>query len=93
MLKFMVYKSLVHPVLEYSSPVWGPLLSQALDTVQRRAAYWILSNYNWIYYVELSRMANFSQTSSFCQTINLLQNGSPLSTPQKQFFYPRTIRD
>ena len=43
----MVYKSLVHPVLEYSSPVWGPLLSQALDTVQRRAAYWVLSNYNW----------------------------------------------
>ena len=36
-----LYKSLVHPVLEYAAPVWNPLLVKdvlALERVQRRAS-------------------------------------------------------
>ena len=41
---------MVCPILEYCSTVWDPHLlkdNNKLEKVQRRAARWITSNYNW----------------------------------------------
>ena len=48
-LKEMAYKTLVHPLVEYSSSVWSPYTKSniaRLETVQRRAARWTLSEYS-----------------------------------------------
>ena len=48
-VKSTAYLSLVHPILEYSSPVWDPYLLadiQSIEKVQRRAARWVSSDYS-----------------------------------------------
>ena len=45
----MAYKTLVRPIVEYSSTVWSPNTDQNIDTlemIQRRAAGWTLHNYS-----------------------------------------------
>ena len=40
----------MRPILEYASPVWDPYQKEsinALEKVQRRAARWIVNNYNF----------------------------------------------
>ena len=48
-VKERCYKSLVRPVLEYSSIVWGPFRKQNIDKiemVEKRAATFVFGNYN-----------------------------------------------
>ncbi|MCG8048091.1 MAG: hypothetical protein JAY66_20795 [Candidatus Thiodiazotropha taylori] len=48
-LREMAYKTLVRPLVEYSSPVWSPYTQTNIDKlemVQRRAARWTLHNYS-----------------------------------------------
>ena len=48
-LREMAYKTLIRPLVEYSSPVWGPNTKTNIDKVemvQRRAARWTLHNYS-----------------------------------------------
>jgi len=54
MLKSRAPLSLVHPILEYASTVWDPYTikdSDQLEKVQRSAAQWVCSNYDWKYSV------------------------------------------
>ena len=49
-VKCMAYTHLVRPMLEYASCVWDPYYDKdinALEMVQRRAARWVTSNYDW----------------------------------------------
>ena len=46
----MAYTHLVRPLLEYALCVWDPYLAKdinAIEMVQRRAARWVTSNYDW----------------------------------------------
>ena len=48
-LREMAYKTLVRPLVEYSSTVWSPYTDQTIDKlemIQRRAARWTLDNYS-----------------------------------------------
>ena len=48
-LREMAYKTLVRPLVEYSSSVWSPYTKSniaRLEMVQRRAARWTLSEYS-----------------------------------------------
>ena len=48
-LREMAYKTLVRPLVEYSSSVWSPYTKSniaRLEMVQRRAAHWTLSEYS-----------------------------------------------
>ena len=48
-LREMAYKTLVRPLMEYSSTVWSPYTNQNIDRlemIQRRAARWTLHNYS-----------------------------------------------
>ena len=48
-LREMAYKTLVRPLVEYSSSVWSPYTKSKitrLEMVQRRAAHWTLSEYS-----------------------------------------------
>ena len=49
-VKEAAYKGLVHPVLDYGSSVWDPpgvVLQEELERVQKRAARFVTSNYNY----------------------------------------------
>ena len=46
----MAYLSLVRPSLEYTASAWDPYLIKditAIEKIQRRAARWVTSNYDW----------------------------------------------
>ena len=46
------YKGFIRPVLEYASTAWDPhqsYLQEKLEKVQKRAARFIISNYNYEY--------------------------------------------
>ena len=48
-VKATAYISLVRPILEYASSAWDPHLLKdiySIDQIQRRAARWVLQNYN-----------------------------------------------
>ena len=45
----MAYKTLIRPLVEYSSPVWSPYTktnNDKIEMVQRQAARWTLHNYS-----------------------------------------------
>ena len=49
LIKATAYISLVRPILEYASSAWDPHLLKdiySIDQIQRRAARWVLQNYN-----------------------------------------------
>ena len=49
-VKETAYKGLVHPVLEYGSPVWDPpsaVLQEELESVQKHGARFVTGNYNY----------------------------------------------
>ena len=49
-VKEAAYKGLVRPVLDYGSSVWDPpgvVLQEELESVQKRAARFVTSNYNY----------------------------------------------
>ena len=49
-VKLQAYKGLIRPVLEYASTAWDPhqsYLQEKLEKVQKRAARFITSNYNY----------------------------------------------
>jgi hypothetical protein len=49
-VKLQAYKGLIRPVLEYASTAWDPhqsYLQEKLQKVQKRAARFITSNYNY----------------------------------------------
>ena len=49
-VKEAAYKGLVHPVLDYGSSIWdipGVVLQEELESVQKRAAWFVTSNYNY----------------------------------------------
>ena len=49
-IKCMAYLSLVRPSLEYAASAWDPFLIKditAIEKIQRRAACWVTSNYDW----------------------------------------------
>ena len=49
-VKCMAYCSLVRPTLEYASAAWDPYLVKditAIESIQRRAARWVTSNFDW----------------------------------------------
>ena len=49
-IKCMAYLSLVQPSLEYAASAWDPYLIKditAIKKIQRRAARWVTSNYDW----------------------------------------------
>ena len=48
-IKEVAYKTLVRPILEYSSPVWSPYTKpniHRIEMVQRRAARWTLGRFS-----------------------------------------------
>jgi len=48
-VKASAYLTIIHPVLEYAASVWDPHQQNdilLLEKIQRRAAQWVLSNYN-----------------------------------------------
>ena len=50
-VKDACYKSMVRPILEYSSTVWSPFTKKnitMIESVQRRAAIFVTSNYQQI---------------------------------------------
>ena len=50
-IKSKAYFTFVHPILEYTSPVWDPHLVKDCDQiekVQRAAAHWVMSDYSWL---------------------------------------------
>ena len=49
-IKSRTYLTLVHPILEYASPVWDPHLIKdclQIEKVQQAAACWVSSDYRW----------------------------------------------
>ena len=47
----LTYLGLIRPKLEYTSTVWDPYLLKditAIERIQRIAARWVKSNYNWV---------------------------------------------
>ena len=67
-LREMAYKTLVRPLVEYSSSVWGPYTKSniaRLEMVQRRAARWTLSDYSP--YASVTQMLQFLGWRSFEQ--------------------------
>ena len=49
-IKCMAYLCLVRPSLEYAASAWDPYLIKditAIEKIQRRAARWVTSNYDW----------------------------------------------
>ena len=96
-VKCIAYQSLVHLILEYSSPVWDPYLIkdiQALEKVQRRAARWVFSDYSWSSSVStmlnhlgwptLAERRLFTRLSTFYKIVY------NLSAPQMPSYYSTT---
>ena len=47
-VKETAYNTLVHPQLEYAAPVWEPFTKDKRCQLQRRAARWTISNYDYM---------------------------------------------
>ena len=59
-VKLLCYKTLVQPILEYSSPVWGNINRKGvekIESVQRRATKFIINNYSYELHYE-TRLIN-----------------------------------
>ena len=81
--KAKAYSSMVHPVLEYCSAVWDPHFHKdiyELEKVQRRAARWAISDYNW------SSSVTFMLELLQCPTLSNRRYASRL-----HMFYNNTI--
>ena len=98
-VKSLAFRSLVRPILEYSSPVWDPYLAkdiQALEKVQRRAAHWVMSDYSWsssvtvmldhLGWPTLAECRLFARLSTFYKIVHRL------SAPQLPSYFPTTNR-
>ena len=85
-----LYKSLVHPILEYCSPVWCPHLKKDLNTlekVQRQASKCALENIgqdmpyeehlNLLKWPTLEQRRLFSSLIECCKAINSLDGLDP----------------
>ena len=69
-VKCMAYTHLVRPMLEYALCVWDPYFNKdinALEMVQRRAARWITSNYDWQSGISISSTLEDLQWPSLSQ--------------------------
>ena len=71
----MAYKTLVRPLVEYSSSVWSPYTKSniaRLEMVQRRAARWTLSEYSP--YASVTQMLQSLGWRSLEPTLPILQD-------------------
>jgi len=99
-IKERAYKTLVHPILEYSSTVWDPYTSTAMkkvESVQHRAAHVTLNHYrktcsvgamltelNWQLLAERRRIAHLVMFYNIC--CHLVAITMPLES--KTFLFP-----
>ena len=68
-IKSRAYLTLVHPILEYASPVWDPHLVKdrdQIEKVQQAAARWVSSDYCWSSQSSVSSMLNLLNWPIHC---------------------------
>ena len=87
-VKEAAYKGLVRPVLDYGSSVWDPLgvvLQEELESVQKRAARFVIGNYNYDLILKTRR----------CRNQHPMAFQTPIANTDvyKGSFFPQTIRN